>query len=295
MPYNGNKECFALTEDFTPSQAVVETCSTTTWIQMNLRLLELTGAARYAAEAERACFNALIAAQYPEGIDWSYYTRANHRYQPFEARITCCASSGPRALEMVVHHLVGEVTGAVSFASLVPCRVILPETFDQAKIQVTGNYPVNPKVRIHFERAGAKTFALEFRDPFGARLASVRINGKDIVLNKNERGWKTGDEIAIDFEYLLNSHIELPKDGKKWVAFTYGPWALAGECNKDADFAEPFLGKDIPAKKASEWLEPCLSRERDIPAFRIKGTEIVLKPFFIVGSRETGPHTYFLF
>ncbi|MHC4521256.1 MAG: beta-L-arabinofuranosidase domain-containing protein, partial [Planctomycetota bacterium] len=64
MPYNGNKECFALPQDFDPVDAVVETCSTTTWIQLNLHLLELTGQARYAAAAERAVFNALLAAQY---------------------------------------------------------------------------------------------------------------------------------------------------------------------------------------------------------------------------------------
>jgi len=189
MSYNGNKECFALPQDFDPANSVVETCSTTTWIQLNLHLLERTGQARYAVEAERAVFNALMAAQYGEGIDWCYFTKANEDYRLFQGKITCCASSGPRALEMFSRYLIGEVDGGVSLASLVPCSAILPEAFGKAKIKVTGNYPFSPRVGIRFEKAHDKNFALEFRDPGDARLTSARINGEDIALSKNDRGF----------------------------------------------------------------------------------------------------------
>ena len=302
MSYNGNKECFALPQDFGPAVAHVETCSTTTWIQLNLHLLELTGQARYAAEAERAVFNALIAAQNKEGIDWSYFTKANQDNRPFEARLSCCASSGPRALEMFSHYVIGQADDAVSFASLIPCSASLSEAFGNAKIKVTENFPVSGKVGIHFEQADGRNFSLEFKDPLGARLASVRINGKGIALSQNDRGfyrlsqnWKTGDEIAIDFEYLLESHLELPKDGKKWVAFTYGPWALAQEVKKGDTFAEPFIGKDIPSKPASAWIEPCPALDGSMPNFRVKDTKVVLQPYFRTGSLETGPQTYFQF
>ena len=210
MPYNGNRECFALQQDFEPAEAVVETCSTTTWIQLNLHLLELTGLARYAAEAERAVFNALMAAQYQEGIDWCYYTRANENRREYSPKIKCCASSGPRALEMFARHMIGAVDGGISLASLVPCSAILPQACGKARIKVTGNYPCSPRVGIRFEEAGGKDFALEFRDPADARLTAARINGEDIALQKNHRGfyrinraWKSGDAIDIDFEYLL--------------------------------------------------------------------------------------------
>jgi len=230
MSYNENRQCFALPQDFDPAEAVVERCCTTTWIQLNLHLLELTGQARYAVEAERAVFNDLMAGQYPEGIDWCYFIKANQDRRPFQAKITCCASNGPRALEMFSHYLIGEVDGAVSLASLVPCTVTLSEAFGKAKIKVTGNYPFSPRVGIRFEKANDEKFVLEFRDPADARLTSARINGEDIALSKNERGfyrlsraWKTGDEIALKFEYLLKSNIETPKGGQRWIAFTYGP------------------------------------------------------------------------
>jgi len=302
MSYNGNKECFALPRDFHPAGAVVERCSTVTWIQLNLHLLEQTGCAKYAVEAERAVFNDLLAGQYPEGIDWCYFTKANQDSRPYQARITCCASSGPRALEMFSRYLIGEVDGGISLTSLAPCSAILPEAFGKAKIRVTGNYPFSPQVKIRFEEAGDKKFAIEFRDPSDASLTSARINGGDVALSKNERGfyrisraWKTGDEIALDFEYLLKSHIETPKGGRRWVAFTYGPWALAQKVKKGAAVARPFAGKDVASKAASQWLEPCPAQQGAAPRFRIKGTEILLGPFYSAGDRQSGPRTYFSF
>lgn len=298
--YNGNKECFALPQDFDPANAQVETCSTTTWIQLNLHLLELTGQARYAAEAERAVFNTLIAAQNKEGIDWSYFTKANQDNQPFEARISCCASSGPRALEMFSQYLIGEVDGGISLTGLVPCRSTLSEAFGNAIIKVRGNYPVSPSATICFEKADGRSFTVEFREATGASLVSVRINEKNVKVKKNERGfyqisrpWKSGDEVSIAFEYQLQAHVVRPGDGQNWVAFTYGPWVLAQKIKKGTDIAEPFAGKDVPSKAASEWIEPCTTQDEGVPRFRIKNTDIVLEPFYGTGSLETGPRTYF--
>jgi uncharacterized protein len=301
MPYNGNQECFARPRDFDPGNTVVETCSVTTWVQLNLHLLELTGQARYAVEAERAVFNCLMAAQYREGIDWCYFTKANEDHRPFQDKITCCASSGPRALEMFSHYRIGEWDSGISLASLVPGSAILPASFGQAKIRITGNYPFNSKIGIRFEEAGAKRFALEFRDPGAARLTCARINGAAIALSKNQRGfypisraWKRGDEITLEFTYQLQCHLETPKPDQRWVAFSYGPWALAQTIDKDTVLTEPFIGKDLQSKAAAEWLEALPSQE-DATSFRIKNTQIRLGPYYCAGSRDTGPRSYFRF
>lgn len=302
MPYNANRECFALTQDFDPTISVVETCSTTTWIQLNLHLLEQTGQAKYAVEAERAIFNALMAAQYHNGIDWCYYTKANQDQRPFESKITCCASSGPRVLEMFSRHLTGQVEAGISLASLIPSSTTLPKEFGKAKIKVTRNYPLSPKAEIYFEQAANKKFALEFTDPSGARLKTVSINGKDIALRKNDRGfyrinrtWKTGNRIDIEFEYLLKAHIETPKDGQRWVAFTYGPWALAQKIDKGDVVAEPFIGKDIESKDPLQWLAPYPTQYKGLPSFRIKNTKILLEPYYSANNKKTGMRTYFKF
>jgi len=300
MPYNGNGECFALPRDFSPEIAKVETCSTTTWIQLNLHLFELTGEAKFAAEAERAFFNGLLAAQHYEGNDWCYFTKASESKRPLEEKITCCASSGPRALEMYAHDLVGVADGAVSLASLAPCRVTLPEKFGNAVIEVGGSYPVTPSAVIRFRKASGSPFPIEFRDPAGSRLVSVKINGKPAEAVKNERGfhrihhpWNAGDEIMIEFDYQLLSHIVRPGADQHWVAFTYGPWVLARKQDPQSGAAEPFVGKPVREGPATEWLEPLPAKDGALPTVRIKGTQFVLQPYHSTGSLTTGPQTYF--
>ena len=51
----------------TPAANIGETCVTTTWIQLNLQLLRLTGEAKFGDELERAFYNHLAAAQHPRG------------------------------------------------------------------------------------------------------------------------------------------------------------------------------------------------------------------------------------
>ena len=58
----------------TADSNICETCVTTTWIQLNLQLLRLTGEAKYGDELERSFYNHLAAAQHPRGDDWCYYT-----------------------------------------------------------------------------------------------------------------------------------------------------------------------------------------------------------------------------
>lgn len=300
MPYNGNRECFALASDYDPAAVDVETCSTTTWVQLNLHLFEATAEARYAAEAERAVFNALLAAQHENGVDWCYYVRANQNRRPYETAIKCCSSSGPRALEMFAASLVGEIEDGVAFASLTPCSVVLPERFGQGKIRVTGNYPVNPDVTIRCDESGGEEFAIEFHDPLQSQLKAARINGKKILPDKTDRGfyrvvrnWQAGDELVLEFDYLLSSHAVTPKDEPAWIAFTYGPWALAEQTNDGAAVAEPFIGKDADSTSLSQWLEPWSGDRDEGPKFRIRDTDIQLRPFYSAGSRETGPRTYF--
>ncbi len=301
MDYNGNVECFAHPRHFDPGAADIETCSTTTWVQLNLHMLELTGEARYAEEAERAVFNALLAAQHKNGLDWCYYTRTNQNRRPYAIGLSCCASSGPRALEMFSRYLVGEVEGGIAITSLVPCSVKLPDALGGARITVTGNYPVSSDATVRFEKTDGGEFALEFRAPSGARLKSVRINGREATPSKNERGfyrisraWTAGDELAIEFEYQLQKRLVAPVDKPVWVAFTYGPWALSETMDGSlAGAVEPFVGEALLESALPDWLLPQSPGDDGMPAFRIKDSDIVLGPYYSAGSKTTGPRTYF--
>ncbi|MHC4352040.1 MAG: beta-L-arabinofuranosidase domain-containing protein [Planctomycetota bacterium] len=299
MPYTGNKECFARPEDFDPAKVCVETCSTTTWVQLSLHLFEITGQAKYAEEAEKAVFNHILAAQYGEGINWCYFTTANQGSRPYESKITCCASSGPRALEMFSQYLVGEMEAGITLSSLVPGSVSLPSKFGNAHITITGGFPIEPRMEIRFDAANDKTFPICFRTPAGARLKSLQVNGKTIVPIATDRGfqqttrqWKKGDTVAVVLEYLLDSQILFGQDGKKWIAFTYGPWALAQEIQDDLAVEEPFKGLDAQSTDPLSLLRPIDGLDAE-PCVRIKGTAIALVPYYMAGSKTTGTRTYF--
>jgi DUF1680 family protein len=299
MPYNGNRECFARPEDFDPGEVCVETCSTTTWVQLCLHLFEFTGQAVYAEEAEKTVFNHLLAAQYGEGIDWCYYTKANQPSRPYESEISCCASSGPRALEMFSHYLIGEMDGGVALGSLVPGSVSLPSKAGNAHITIAGDFPFKPEIEIRFDASDGKTFPLAFRTPVGARLESVHVNGKSVVPSFTDRGfhqitrqWEKGDTLAVEFEYLLNSHIQSGQGKKKWIAFTYGPWALAQETQDGLTLDEPFKGLDAQSEDPLMLIVP-LEAPGAMPSVRIRGTKTTLIPYYLAGSKGTGSRTYF--
>lgn len=201
---------------------------------------------------------------------------------------------------MFTHYLVGQVEGGVSLTSLVPCNADLPASTGEARLAVTGDYPVSPIIKIRFDEAHGNEFALEWRDPANSKLKSIRVNGKAIAADENDRGfrpltraWKAGDEIALEYEYLLAKDVVAPIDAPVWVAFAFGPWALAQTTGENVAVAEPFFGKDIRSADASYWLQPLALNEIGTPTFRVKNTEVLLGPFFSAGSHVTGPRTYF--
>ena len=75
--YNGNRECFARTEDFDPWAISVEGCCDTTWIQLCLHLFETIGESQYLDAAEATLYNSLHGHQHADGIQWCYYTAPN--------------------------------------------------------------------------------------------------------------------------------------------------------------------------------------------------------------------------
>ena len=105
---------------------VAETCVTTTWIQLNLQLLRLTGDAQFANELEKTLYNHLAAAQNPRGDDWCYFTPLEGK-KPYDAGITCCHSSGPRgmALAPLEAYLKGKIDGT---------EALLVSTFESSSV-----------------------------------------------------------------------------------------------------------------------------------------------------------------
>jgi DUF1680 family protein len=301
MPYNGNRECFAHTEDFNPQEIVVENCCTATWMQLNIHLFELTGLAKYFNEAEVTLLNDLYEHQHTDGIDWCYFTRPNEEQPKYEPRFSCCASSGPRGLEMFSSHLAGAIDNNLSINSLAPATIELTRFYGGGVLEIESSFPFSSSAEIHFQSESSKEYTFELRIPAGIVFENLAVNGERVEAEENARGfleitrkWEQGDVLVIDMEYKLRMHVQDGEEGQKWIAFTYGPVALAQKISEVPD-EEPFAGLNISLDEPEKILNMLTKSKGDNSesTFTIKDSGITLMPYYLTATRESGPRTYF--
>jgi DUF1680 family protein len=211
---------------------VGETCVTTTWIQLNLKLLEVTGGAAYGDEVERSLYNHLSAAQNPRGDDWCYYTSLDGA-KHYDKGITCCHSSGPRALAL-----------APSSAYLQGDGVLYVSTFEQSRVRLlVGDQPVELVQEAGFPRVGrsvltvhasrAVRFALKIRVPEWA--APLRIGDQEYGAGwatVPERSWSDNEQLQV--AYTLRGRV-IRGDYANYsrAAFAWGPYVLAADTSRN--------------------------------------------------------------
>ena len=309
-----NPECFAPPSFFHPTNCV-ETCSTTTWIQLSLLLWRITGETRFAREAERALLNHLIGAQSPNGNDWAYFTMLNQPDRGYRDDITCCASSGPRALELFARHLVGKAGDALVVNSYLPVSCPLkPLTGGPGKIIVKGNYPFASAATVRFDIPGPVELTVDWGLPCGAESIEIKVDGKRQTPRKTETGyyrlarkWTSSNKIEVSFTFPLMAHVKSGRDGVRWVAFSRGPIVLAQEITAQSDQPQvvlPIQGKTVDA---SEWLEPVeasvprrgknlRSRYGKVPVYRLRvptHRNVFLIPYYLAGATGGPVRTMF--
>jgi DUF1680 family protein len=222
---------------------VGETCVTTTWIQLNLSLLQLTGEARFGNELERSWYNQLAAAQHPGGDDWCYFTALEGR-KHYDKDITCCHSSGPRG--MALAPLAAYLTGRAADGG----EMLFVNSFESSHATlVLGGRKVTVEQRSAFPHQGQATlrlgmaqpahFGLKVRAPDWARAmsvdgASLRDGWADIPA----RLWRDGDVVNIRYglapRMVLGDHQLVGRAAMGW-----GPFMLAYEQKANPDVAAP--------------------------------------------------------
>ncbi|MBL8277597.1 MAG: glycoside hydrolase family 127 protein [Pelomonas sp.] len=224
---------------------VGETCVTTTWIQLNLALLCATGEARFAEEIERSYYNHLTAAQHLAGSRWSYYTPLQGR-KWHQAEITCCHSSGPRALALAPQaaYLVAQApvpTLAVNTLETSEARLTLGGVEVHAVLH--SGFPRRGTARLTLRLAQPARFALRWRLPGWARPATATLHraGQAPTAAVEEAGWLSwpaqawhdGDAVELGFTLGLQALQRPQGEGLSWpaeagrAARAWGPFVLA--------------------------------------------------------------------
>lgn len=245
-PWGGigkHKECFN-TKGFWDPYGFIETCSTMSWIQLNKQLLHLTGQAKYAQEIERSAYNALLGAQFSNGIDWSYHTFTNGKKHVAHFN-DCCPSSGVMALEELTPMVYTKRGEGVALNLFTQSEAsILLDNKNSVHITQSTAYPFDGHIKLRVSSAQKENFPLYIRIPEWANGAEIKLNGKPVngivtpgAYYTLTNSWSKSDEVEINFPIRLKlmeqSEFAIVPQGTadiyrvKWVAVTRGPLVYA--------------------------------------------------------------------
>ena len=163
-----------------PSSNVGETCATVTWLQLNWRLLRLTGEARFGQEIERTVYNHLLAAQDPHNGNISYYTSWVGPKECTNA-ILCCVSSGPRGIALIPQLVWGVEQGALVVNLYTPGRAHFQMEGVAVEVISETDFPSGGHVRLTLRSARATPFTVRLRVPEWVNLFEVRVGERKLA------------------------------------------------------------------------------------------------------------------
>jgi DUF1680 family protein len=212
-----------------------EGCVTTTWVQLNMNLFNVTGDIKYLNQLEKSVYNQLLGAENPETGCVSYYTPLMNK-KPYTCYITCCQSSVPRGIALVPNFTFGSINKTPTVLFYEPA--IYKEkvtTSDKKDVSVTfkieSNFPESGIVSISVVTSKPANFPLTLRVPLWSTNFVAKVGDKvykespDELVTINKK-WKTGDKITVTYDMPVQS-IPGGKSYPNQVAFQRGPQVLA--------------------------------------------------------------------
>lgn len=189
-----------------------ETCTTAYLIRWLHRLMEIDPQPAYGDIMERAIFNALFAAQSPDGRELRKYTPLTGRREfyagepssAFKRDTYCCPNNFRR--------IVAELPQLVYYRGVdrIVVNLYTESTLrtDMAGVPVTlrqqTGYPSKGRVEIEVEPAKPAAFALVLRLPGWCAAPTVTVNGKPAEgvaagqFCTIERTWRAGDRVVVE-------------------------------------------------------------------------------------------------
>jgi uncharacterized protein len=200
----GDNECWHESQSGTINLG--ETCATAYLIRTLDDLLRLEGDSRYGDMLERALYNALFAAQSPDGRRIRYYTPFDGLRSYFQSDSYCCPNNYRRIiseLPSMVYYRSGSGL-AVNLYTPSSARVELDGGVTLSVRQET-EYPNSGRVVVHIDPSNPAAFPVLLRIPRWSDGAKVAVNGQPIAQPVRrgefliiEREWKAGNSVELN-------------------------------------------------------------------------------------------------
>lgn len=184
-----------------------ESCVTAYLMRWLESLMRLEGDLRYGDIMERTIYNALFAAQDPDGRKIRYFTPFTGPRVYFNQDGFCCPGNFRRImaeLPQKVYYRSADKAIAVNLYTTSRTTITLDEGLSVDLSQTT-DYPSSGRVDFRVTPSKNAAFAVRLRIPRWCRDATISINGRDPVAipagaNPYEirRTWKAGDTMTLE-------------------------------------------------------------------------------------------------
>ncbi len=208
-----------------------ESCVTAYLVRWLESLMRMEGDLRYGDIMERTIYNALFAAQDPEGRKLRYFTPFTGNRVYFDQDGFCCPGNFRRImaeLPQKVYYTNQKNLVAINLYTPSHTTQTLSENVSVTLSQET-DYPNTGHVVIRVDPSREATFAIRLRIPRWCRNGSIRINDQKQVAVKPgtnpyeiRRKWKAGDavtlEMPMEWRFIRGHQLQ---EGK--VALARGP------------------------------------------------------------------------
>ena len=224
----GDHECWLDTQE--GGINLGETCATAYLLRFWDAQLRRSGMAYYGDVMERTIYNALFAAQSPDGRRLRYYTPFECQRQYFPGDTYCCPCNYRRIIAelptMIYYRYFDGL--AVNLYTPSEASIALADGVTVAVKQET-DYPNSGRVMLTINPSRTAAFPLYLRIPSWCRKAVVNLNGRPAKSQPSGGGfyvmrgeWKPGDKIELTMEMPLR-FIKGRKAQSGRVAIMRGP------------------------------------------------------------------------
>jgi len=218
-------------ENGEPARHHQETCATVEWLLFNALLYRATGRVRYMERMEQTIYNALLAAQSLDGMQWMYFTPLRYEKRWFTGPTSCCYWSGPRGIARLPGWAYALDNKGVRVNLYESGEATLQLDDIAVAIKQISHYPDLGKVIVELQPEGPVTFTLRLRIPPCVSDVQFRLNGQPVFPDSTEDGyfgfrhiWAGGDSIEMEFDIpvrvrdFLDAHYGIVVRGPEVLA-----------------------------------------------------------------------------
>lgn len=200
-----HSECWHSDQDGTGDLG--ETCATAYWIRLCARLLCLKGSGEYGDLMERAIYNALFAAQSPDGRRLRYYTPFEGKRKYWDGDTYCCPGNFRRIMSELPEFIYFTNSSGFLVNLYTDSQATIPlDSGLTVEVVQKTDYPNSGRISLSVTPSRPARFEIRLRIPSWCRLFTAEVNADKVQapvqdgLLRIDREWKAGDLIELVLE-----------------------------------------------------------------------------------------------